>query len=104
MLAHPPSVSYLEVLADDLHTAVNLFIKNISQLVTVAARGKRAKTGGDMRELGILTDAGVLCRDGRIAWVGAMKTWKGDLPDDFPEYDASGMVVFPGFVDSHTHA
>jgi len=83
---------------------LNLFIRNISQLVTVAARGKRVKTGSDMRDLGIIADAGVLCREGRIAWVGTMGEWNQKLPHDFSELDAAGMVVLPGFVDSHTHA
>jgi len=82
---------------------LNLFLKNISQLVTVAARAKTAKTGADMRDLGVLADAGVLCRDGMIAWAGPMREWKEHLPPDVPEYDASGMTVLPGFVDSHTH-
>ena len=83
---------------------MNLFLKNISQLVTVAARGKAAKTGADMRDLGILTDAGVLSRDGKIAWVGPMREWQGALAPDVPEIDAGGMTVLPGLVDSHTHA
>ncbi len=82
---------------------MNLFLKNISQLVTVAARGKTAKTGADMRDLGVLTDAGVLCREGKIAWVGPMREWQGTLPPDVAELDAGGMTVLPGFVDSHTH-
>jgi len=82
---------------------VNLFVKNISQLVTVAAHGRRVKVGPDMRELGIVIDAGVLCVGGKIEWVGPMKEWNRKLPDDFPELDAEGMVVVPGFVDSHTH-
>jgi imidazolonepropionase len=82
---------------------LNLFVKNISQLVTVAARGKTVKTGADMRDLGVLTDAGVLCREGKIAWAGPMREWQGGLPPDVPELDAGGMTVLPGFVDSHTH-
>ncbi len=82
---------------------MNLFVKNISQLVTVAARGNTAKTGADMRDLGILTDAGVLCRDGKIAWVGPMREWREAIPPEVSEIDASGTVLLPGFVDSHTH-
>ena len=82
---------------------MNLFVRNISQLVTVSSRGGRTKTGSDMRDLGLIASAGVLCRAGKIAWVGSMDEWSGPLPDDIAELDATGTVVLPGFVDSHTH-
>ena len=82
---------------------MNLFITNISQLVTVAAHGKPVKTGRDMRDLGIQRDAAVLCRDGKIAWAGPRTAWIGGTPKGVPELDAQGGVVLPGFVDSHTH-
>jgi imidazolonepropionase len=82
---------------------MDLFIRNIGQLATVAARGARWKIGDAMRDLGLISDAGVLCREGRIAWVGPMSEWSGALPGDVPEIDAGGRVVLPGFVDSHTH-
>ncbi len=80
-----------------------MFIKNILQLVTVASGGKRIKVGAEMNELDILHNAGVLCENGMISWVGAMDDWKRTLPDDIAIIDASGKVVLPGFVDSHTH-
>lgn len=83
---------------------VNLFLKNIAQLVTVAARGKPVKQGAEMHDIGLIEHAGVLCREGKIAWVGRMNEFQEPLPDDMPELDAEGSVVFPGFVDSHTHA
>lgn len=83
---------------------MDLFLKNISQLVTVAAHGSPAKTGAAMRDLGILTGAGVLCREGKIAWVGPMSEWRPESAPDVAELDASGKVVIPGFVDAHTHA
>jgi imidazolonepropionase len=82
---------------------LDLFIRNIAQLVRVAAAGERVKTGRAMRDLAVLTDAGLLCRGGKIAWVGPMSQWQGGLPDDLPELDGSDAVVFPGFVDAHTH-
>ena len=56
-----------------------------------------------MRELGIIVNAGVLCAGGKIAWVGPMSDWNQPLPEGFPEIDAGGKTVLPGFVDSHTH-
>jgi imidazolonepropionase len=83
---------------------VNLFLRNIAQLVTVASGGQRVKTGTSMNDPGIIADAGLLVRDGKIAWVGPMHEWAGQLPRDMETRDAEGKVVLPGFVDSHTHA
>jgi imidazolonepropionase len=82
---------------------VDLFIKNIRQLVTVAAHGKRALTGPAMNDPGLIADAGVLCRAGKIDWVGRMADFPGLNGEDIAELDATGRVVLPGFVDSHTH-
>ncbi len=76
--------------------------------MTVASHGKPFKTGIEMRDVGVIGDAGVLCLGGRIAWTGPMSEWAGRaehvLPDrGIEEIDAAGMVVLPGFVDSHTH-
>jgi imidazolonepropionase len=90
---------------------VDLLITNIARLVTVASNGKPFKAGAAMRDLGIIDNAAVLCLQGKIAWAGTMHEWdvmKTDpsfsLPVDLEEIDASGKVVLPGFVDSHTHA
>ncbi len=82
---------------------MNLFVKNIRQLVTVAAHGNPTRSAQEIQDLGIIEDAGVLCREGKVAWVGPMASFAGRLPDDIPELDASGAIVVPGFVDSHTH-
>jgi imidazolonepropionase len=91
---------------------LDLLIKNISRLVTVASRGKPFKTGKEMQDLGLVDNAAVLCLEGKIAWAGPMSEWVavGDQfvqPGqrlDLEEIDAAGKVVLPGFVDSHTHA
>ena len=79
---------------------MNLFIKNIGQLVTVAAQGKRVKSGAEMRQLHIVTNASLLIRDGKIAQIGGEEL---TAPDDIEVIDAEGCVVLPGFVDAHTH-
>jgi imidazolonepropionase len=46
-------------------------------------------------------DGAIAVRDGVIRWTGPTDR----LPDKTaPEFDATGKVVLPGFVDSHTHA
>jgi imidazolonepropionase len=80
---------------------VDLFISHIAQLVTVASGGARVKKGAAMSDIGLITGAGVVVRGGVIEWAGPM----GSAPnvEGLPEFDASGLVVMPGFVDSHTH-
>lgn len=82
---------------------MDLFIRNISQLVTVAAAGQRVKTGLAMRDVGIITDGAVECKEGTITWVGTTAEYSGKIPEDMSVIDARGMVALPGFIDSHTH-
>ena len=70
------------------------------QLVTVDGPN-RARRGAELSELRIIPDGAVTIRNGVIEWVGRTD----QLPDkSLPEFDASGKIVLPGFVDSHTHA
>jgi imidazolonepropionase len=80
---------------------MNLFIKNIGQLITVASNGARTKAGAAMRDIGLVPNASLLIQNGVVASVIA-----GDhsaAPEDIDVIDAEGRVVLPGFVDSHTH-
>ncbi|MFB3880178.1 MAG: amidohydrolase family protein [Armatimonadota bacterium] len=43
--------------------------------------------------------ADVAVKDGRIADVGDLQGWEGDVT-----LDATGLVVAPGFIDMHTHS
>jgi imidazolonepropionase len=52
--------------------------------------------------LGVVPDAAVAVKGGRVAWVGPA----AGLLREFralPELDCAGRAVIPGFVDSHTH-
>ncbi len=82
---------------------MNLFIRNIRQLVTVAAKGQRTKCGPEMRDLGVIEDGAVLCQEGKIAWVGRTEDFNRPLGDEMSVLDGSGIVALPGFVDPHTH-
>ena len=65
-----------------------LLVRNARVLVTM---------DGDRREI---VTGGLFARDGVIEGVGST----GDLPDGADEIlDASGMLVLPGFVNTHHH-
>jgi imidazolonepropionase len=55
-----------------------------------------------MLDVGIIVDAAVAVKDGKIAGVGASQTLLGEF-DAAETIDAGGRVVCPGFVDPHTH-
>jgi imidazolonepropionase len=77
----------------------DLVIKNAEELLTLSS------SFTDESELGIIRGGAVIIKEGRILWVG--KT--GALPKEFGlcqegrEIDATGKVVMPGLIDSHTH-
>lgn len=66
-------------------------------------RGDTApRRGAAMRELGELTNAGVVFVDGKITWVGSMSALPRDLSVEI-EIDCHGRCLMPALVDSHTH-
>jgi imidazolonepropionase len=74
----------------------DLILRGIRELVT----NDPARAEGGL--LGIVENAAVAIRRGRVAWAGPLE----DLPDeyfDLPDLDCAGRAVLPGFVDSHTH-
>ncbi len=78
-----------------------LAVLHASQLVTIAGP-KRPRVGGEMSELAIIRDGGMLIRDGNIDGVGASEEIE-EKAGDAEVVDARGQVVLPGFVDAHTH-
>src|SRR5512139_1467738 len=78
---------------------VDLIIKNAAELLTLSSE-IREESG-----LGIVRNGAVAVRDGRIAWVGeAAKIPKAMMASPGgQEIDATGKVVMPGLIDSHTH-
>src|SRR5439155_14004676 len=73
----------------------------------VTCRGPaRARRGREMAELEVLRDAAVLIEGDRIAAVGRyadLRLGTGDLRRGGEVVEVTG-VLFPGFVDCHTHA
>ena len=56
-----------------------------------------------MRELAIVTNGGLLVRDGVIVALGSSSGMEWLAGPDAKRLDAGGRVVMPGFVDAHTH-
>ncbi len=81
-------------------------IKNIKKLVQVEAEVRLKVSGKEMAKVGILENAWLLIENDKIAAFGTMDELQlSDLviSDEIKEIDASGKLVFPSFVDSHTH-
>jgi|CXWL01.1.fsa_nt_gi imidazolonepropionase len=78
----------------------------ITQLAEVATPlGSTPRRGAEQGRVERLAGAEVLCRDGRIAFVGSPAERErrfGALPST-PRLDGNGGTLVPGFVDPHTH-
>ena len=79
----------------------SLAVLHASQLVTLAGP-KRPRVSAEMSELAIIRDGGMVIREGKIDIVGSSNEIK-KIAGDAEVVDAGGRVVFPGFVDAHTH-
>lgn len=79
-----------------------LLIKNIKQLIQVEESPRTWVAGKDMASLGVLENAFLLIRNGKIADFGSMEQLKSEyLSGEI--IDATGKLVLPSFCDSHTH-
>src|SRR5579872_4161219 len=87
-----------------------MLLASIGQLLTLqSASGKsEPRRSPNLKQLGIIENAAVLCLGGKIVSVGTTKDalrdpWLKKNRKKIIEIDCSGKVVLPGFVDSHTH-
>ena len=80
-----------------------VLVRGARQLVTL--RGSAGpRRGAALRELGIIQDGAVLIEGGTIVTLGPSRRVENlSAARGAIEIDASGKVVAPGFVDSHTH-
>jgi imidazolonepropionase len=81
-------------------------IRNIGQLVTIAQQPLAGATG----TLQVISDAAIAAHDGIIVWIGPndhfepmFQHYSDHNADGITIVDAQGVVITPGFVDSHTH-
>ncbi len=79
-----------------------LLLTGAEQVITM--RGLRPKRGKEQKEIGILDNASIAIRDGKILAVGSDTQVKRALPHSPDEvWNVRGKVICPGFVDAHTH-
>jgi imidazolonepropionase len=81
---------------------MTLCIVNIGQLVTLSGPA-RPRTGSELRDLGILSDAAMLIENDRIVAVGTSADLRLRIPPGAAIIDAQRRCITPGFVDAHTH-
>src|SRR5450432_1158610 len=79
---------------------MTIAIVNCGELLTLRGPA-RARTGAEMRDLGLVGNGAVLIQGGRIAYAGRARGLL--VPRSAKVIDARGRVVMPGFVDAHTH-
>jgi imidazolonepropionase len=80
-------------------------IKNIKKLVQIEDKIRHWVAGADMAKINSIENAFLLINDDEIEDFGPMASCPKDLNSDnnLTEIDATGKMVFPSFVDSHTH-
>jgi len=83
---------------------IDLLVHNIKALVTMAGPAG-ARSGAEMKEIGLVQDGAVAVVDGRIVAVGREEDVQKQIQgaDISTEWDAKGKLVTPGLVEPHTH-
>ncbi|HKI06152.1 MAG TPA: imidazolonepropionase [Thermoanaerobaculia bacterium] len=83
--------------------ASDLLIHGLAEVAT--PEGSSALRGADQRRVRRIPGAEVVCRQGRIAFVGTPEERRrqfGEMPEA-ERLDGRGGTLIPGFVDPHTH-
>jgi imidazolonepropionase len=82
-----------------INQKVDLIIKNASELLTLSTSFEE-ESG-----LGIIRNGAIVIKNGRILWVGKTDELSKAIimRQKGKKIDATGKVVMPGLIDSHTH-
>jgi len=78
-----------------------LLVRDLAQVATPPA--DPPLRGRALRDVAVVDDAYVLCRDGVIEAVGPMRELDARSLGDVEELDGRGTSAVPGLVDCHTH-
>jgi imidazolonepropionase len=79
----------------------NLLVRDLAQLATPSGVVAPLRSAA-LREVTVLEDAYVLCRDGKVEQFGRMSEL-GAIAGEVEELDGRGLCAVPGLVDCHTH-
>ena len=83
---------------------MKVIIKNIAELVQVEDKIQEKVSGAAMKNLATIKDAFLSLEDGIITDFGSMNDWAGiDDWNNTEVIDAEGGMVFPTWIDSHSH-
>lgn len=86
---------------------MTLIIKNIKELVQVNRKGHKFIAGKDMASINSIKDAYLFIEKDKVEGYGKMEHLNNEIPSGKLQtaeiIDAAGRLVFPSFVDSHTH-
>lgn len=81
---------------------MSILISNIKELVQVEESARKWVAGSDMSKITTIKNAWLLTEGDRILDFGTMEEMPKDIK--YKDYiNAKGKMVFPSFVDSHTH-
>ncbi len=80
-----------------------LLVTGLAEIAS--ARGSTPLAGDRQGEIDRRTGVEVVCREGRIAFIGSARERRRELGDlgSIPRLDGGGGTLVPGFVDAHTH-
>lgn len=80
---------------------MKLLFKNIRELLQIRENRVSWLSGDEMKELPTIKDAWLLTENGKISDFGKMEKIPHLNADEI--IDASGKILMPGWIDSHTH-
>ncbi len=84
--------------------SMKILLKNIKTLVQVRETGTEIIKGNEMKLLPCINNAYLAIENGIIVDYGTMEEWGGILDwRDLEVTDCEGKMIFPSWVDSHTH-
>jgi imidazolonepropionase len=81
---------------------MKLLIENAKQIITCRTNGRKFNSGRHQSEIGLVKNSNIYIEDGIIRWIGK-RLPSSIKKSSLNKIDARGKIIFPGFIDSHTH-